>query len=193
MSFRLKAVLVVILALAVIGVIHWMADEDPVQLAARGVGKDPHAHQQHHGEEDEEEPTLEELTSPMGRADAPVTVSVFYDDPAGLQRTLRPIVEGAYAKFGDQIHVEFRSLSKEENRQIIVEHGAGVLPAVLINGEAVKETPDSAFGMVSFLGSPEFAEWTPQELYSAIETELADEDGEGEAETQAEADEEEGE
>lgn len=182
MSFRLKATLVVIVALAVIGVLHWMTNEDPVQLAARGVGKDPHAHH-HHGDEDEDEaePTIEELTSPMGPKDAPVTVSAFYDDPVALKKMLRPVTEEAYARFGDQMHVEFRSLSEQENREIVAEQGGGVVPGVLINGEAVKETPASAFGMVCFLGPLEFAEWTPEELYSAIEAELAAQGGEEEA------------
>ena len=172
MSRQVITALVVIVLLAAIGVINYMSNMDPTQLAARGVGRDPHSHGDHEHEEEPPAPTEEALVEPIGPEDAPVKIIVCYQSVGYVRDEYRRIAEGVASDYGDLLRIEFMDSMKPENRELINAISENLHNGLIINGEVVKQIPGSTFGMVSFSGSPQFEEWSVHELRMAIEHDL---------------------
>jgi hypothetical protein len=174
MSRRVITALVVIALLAAIGVINYMTNMDPTQLAARGVGRDPHSH----GDEPEEEPPMSredaDFVAPIGPEDAPVKIIVCYQSIGYVRDEYRRIAEGVASDYGELLRIEFMDSTKPENREFIGNISSNLRNGLIIDGEVVKQVPGSAFGMVSFSGSPQFEEWSVAELRMAIEHDLTE-------------------
>ncbi len=172
MSRQVITALVVIVLLAAIAVINYINNMDPTQLAARGVGRDPHSHGHEHEEEQPPPPTDEALTEPIGPADAPVKIIVCYQSIGYVRDEYRRIANGIANDYGDLVRIEFMDSTKPENREFINTISENLYNGLIINGEVVKQIPGSTFGMVSFSGSPQFEEWSVPELRMAIEHDL---------------------
>jgi hypothetical protein len=175
MSRKIITTIVVILLLAGIGVINYVRQMDPTQLAARGVGQGGH----HHGEEskpEDEPPPMsrsdEDYVAPIGPENAPVKIQAVYGDLNGLKTEMRPILEETAELYSPHVRVEFVESTDPENRPMLDAVSPNMHFGLIINGEVTKEVPISAFGMVSFAGSPAYEEWSVRELHSAIEREL---------------------
>lgn len=173
MSTKMKTVIVVVVLLVGIGVFNYIIKMDPTQLAARGVGKDPHSH----GEEEEHEhegpaATLDELTRPIGPEDAPVTITALWTDQQELERILRPMLTEVATGYDDHVRVEFVAPGSDEEKRIAEEVTGGITSGLLINGEMIKEVPEADLGVLAFSGSPTFEEWSVRDLRLAVEHEL---------------------
>jgi hypothetical protein len=173
MSKKMKTILIVVALLAAIGVFNWVMQMDPTQLAARGVGQDPHSHgEDEHAHDDQPaRPTLEELQEPVGPADAPVTIVSIWNDQQELELALRPMLSSIAGSYDGKVRVEFVGPGSE-NYEETVEQAGGVRIGLLINGEMIKEIPEADLGMLAFSGSPTLSEWGEPEIRLAIEHEL---------------------
>ncbi len=175
MSRRIITIIVVILLLAGISVVNYMRQMDPTQLAARGVGKGGHHHDEEAKPEDEPPPLSrneEDFVAPIGPENAPVKIQAVYTGIDTVQNELRPILEQAAALYSPHVRVEFLDATDQKNRAMIDAISKDLYMGLIINGEVTKEVPASAFGMVAFIGSPAYQQWSTRELYSAIEREL---------------------
>jgi hypothetical protein len=176
MSRRIITIIVVILLLAGISVVNYMRQMDPTQLAARGVGKGGHHHHDEEAKTEDEPPPLsrnkEDFVAPIGPENAPVKIQAVYSGIDTVQSELRPILEQAAALYSPHVRVEFIDATDQKNRAMIDAVSKDLYMGLIINGEVTKEVPASAFGMVAFIGSPAYQQWSVRELYSAIEREL---------------------
>lgn len=175
MSRKIITTIVVILLLAGIGVINYMRQMDPTQLAARGVGKGGHHHGEEAKPEDEPPPVSrsdEDYLAPIGPEEAPVKIQAVYANLNGLKTEMRPLLEQTAALYAPHVRIEFVDSTEPTNRAMIDAISPNMYSGLIINGEVTKEVPISAFGMVSFAGSPAYEEWTMRELHSAIERDL---------------------
>lgn len=172
MSTKMKTVLIVVVLLVGIGVINYVAQMDPTQLAERGVGRDPHSHG--HDHEGEEEPPMapEDLYRPFGPEDAEVTITVLTRDEVELRNVLRPMLAEMASDYEGHVRVEFIEKDTEEYDRLVNEAAAGTPAGLLINGEMVKQVPEAPFGVVTFAGSPAFDDWTSHDVRLAVEHEL---------------------
>ncbi len=173
MNRKIITALVVMALLAAVGVLHYMAQLDPVQLAERGVGRDAH---DHGGHDDEGPPPLSrddaDYLVPIGPENAPVEILVCYNDIGIIRDEYRDLMEQIARDYSPHLRVEFVDSSDEANREMIDAISEGFTIGLIINGEVVKQVPQVAFGMVSFSGSPMLEEWSAPELKMAIEHEL---------------------
>jgi hypothetical protein len=175
MSTKVKTILIVVVLLVGIAGFNYFIKMDPTQLAARGVGKDPHAHDHAHDEEgDHETPeiTVEDLTMPIGPEDAPVKIEVLWQNRGELEQALRPMLSSIASAYGGHVRVEFIDPASEEYKRLVEEVSEGMPSGLLINGEMIKDIPEADLGFVAFSGSPSFQEWTAHDLQLAIEHEL---------------------
>lgn len=175
MSRKIITTIVVILLLAGIGVINYMRQMDPTQLAARGVGKGGHHHGDESKPEDEPPPVSrsdEDYLAPIGPEDAPVKIQAVYGDLNGLKTEMWPLLDQTAALYAPLVRIEFVDATDARNRPMIDAASEKMYSGLIINGEVTKEVPISAFGMVSFAGSPAYEEWSVRELHSAIERDL---------------------
>ncbi len=173
MNRQIITALVIIALLAVVGVLHYMAQMDPVQLAERGVGRDAHDHGDH---DDEGPPPLSrddaDYVLPIGPENAPVEILVCYDNVQLVRDEYRELMEQMGRDYSPHLRVEFVDSSDEANREMIDAISEGFTIGLIINGEVVKHVPEAAFGMVAFSGSPMLEEWSVPELKMAIEHDL---------------------
>ncbi|MGD9494809.1 MAG: hypothetical protein AB7Y46_00735 [Armatimonadota bacterium] len=177
MSKQIITIIVVVVALAVIGVINYMNQMDPTQLAARGVGRGDH---HHHGDDSNAQqdgpPPLSRLDEdylvPIGDENAPVKIVVCYSNISIVKDQFRKIVEDVAVAWSPHVRVEFMDTTDPENRKVLDKVSTRLRDGLLINGEVVKQVPQTAFRVVAFSGLPEFEEWTVDELMMAIEYEL---------------------
>jgi hypothetical protein len=178
MSKKMKTILIVVALLAGIGVFNYVMQMDPTQLAARGVGQDPHSHDDesndHEHEGQPEGPTIEDLQEPIGPEDAPVDITVLWEDRLELERMLRPMLGAIASSYEDKVRVEFVGREDEEYARLVEEATSGVGTALLINGEMIKEVPEADLGMLAFSGPPSLAPWGEKEVRLAVEHELED-------------------
>lgn len=177
MGTKVKTILIVVALLVGIAGFNWFIQMDPTQLAARGVGKDPHAHEQdhdhdHEGEHGEAPKTIEDLMEPMGPPNAEVKIEVLWRDRQELEKALRPMFTQVVKTYKGHVRVEFFDPESEEFKQVVTEVTEGIATGLLINGEMIKEVPEAPLGMLAFSGSPTFQEWTVEDLLLAIEHEL---------------------
>lgn len=173
MGTKTKTILIVVALLVVIAGFNYIIQMDPTQLAARGVGKDPHDHGHDHEHEDGEAPTsLEELMKPVGPADAEVKIEVLWQDRAELEGMLRPMLSDIAKTYKDHVRVEFIEPGSDEFTRVVEEVTEGVGVGLLINGEMIKEVPEAPLGMLAFSGSLSFEEWSPHDLILVVEHEL---------------------
>ncbi|MGC9317488.1 MAG: hypothetical protein ACP5KN_05560 [Armatimonadota bacterium] len=172
MSLRAKTAIIVVVALIAIGGFNYVIHMDPTHLAARGVGKDPHSHGDHDQEQPQQQAPQEDLTRPMGPKDAPILIQACYTQEGLVHDEFRPILKEIVADYKGLVRVEFLDARTPENRELIDRAAEGMLDGLIINGEVVKETPGTAFGMANFQGLASFNEWSVDELRRAIEHEL---------------------
>ncbi|MBD3291817.1 MAG: hypothetical protein GF393_02770 [Armatimonadia bacterium] len=177
MGTKMKTVLIVVALLVGIAGFNWFIQMDPTQLAARGVGKDPHSHDHddghdHDGEDGEAPKTLQDLMKPMGPSDAEVKIEVLWRDRQDLEAALRPMMTEVVKTYKGHVRVEFIDRKSDEFKRIVEEVTEGIGSGLLINGEMIKEVPEAPLGMLAFSGSPSFEEWTLEDLLLAIEHEL---------------------
>ena len=172
MGTKMKTVLVVVALLVGIGAFNYIIKMDPTQLAARGVGKDPHSHDKDH--EDEEKPgtTREDLMRPIGPEGAAVTITVLWSDQVELEGIIRPMLTEVAGSYKDNVRVEFLDPASDEYKKVVTEVTNGAPVGLLINGEMIKEVPEAPLGMLAFSGSPSFEEWGQGEVHLAVEHEL---------------------
>ncbi len=180
MSTKWKTVLIIVSLLAIIGLFNkYVLKMDPSQLAARGVGKDPHAQQ--HEEEDpgeqaraiaEQMEKQKQIVKPIGPEDAEVTITVLWRDMSDLEKALRPMMEHVASTYEGHVRVEFPDPKSDEYRRLVTDVTKGVGSGLVINGEMIKEVPDAPLGMIAFSGSPTFEEWGVDEVRLAVEHEL---------------------
>jgi len=176
MSRQIITTVVVILLLAGIGVVNYVRQMDPTQLAARGVGQSGHHHDDEAKPEDEPPPmsrSEEDYVAPIGPEGAPVKIQVVYSDMGAVQNEMRPLMEQTGTLYVPHVRIEFLDATKPENRPIIDAVADNLHYGLIINGAVTKEVPTAAFGMVTFSGSPQYQEWSVPELFSAIERDLA--------------------
>ncbi len=175
MSTKIKTVIVVVIALVAIAGYNYVINMDPSQLAARGVGKDPHAHDQEQDNEGEEHEAQQardtDPTEPIGPEDAPVQITVVWTMRSLMATEYRPLLQDMATKdYPGLVHVEFVEAS---NRERLQELGiTDITQGIAINGKSVIELPGTAFGFTTFQGSPGLGDWDPRELAMAIEQEL---------------------
>jgi len=173
MNRQLKTVLIVVALLVGIGVFNYIIQMDPTQLAARGVGKDPHSHGEHENEEEgEEAPTIKDLQEPIGPEGAPVTITVLWQDPEDLAEVLRPVLTETASSYEGKVRVEFVDPQSDKYKRLVENVTDGVMTGLLINGEMIKEIPEADLHMLAFSGSPSDGEWGPREIRLAVEHEL---------------------
>ncbi len=174
MSRQVITALVVIALLAAVGIINYANKMDPTQLAARGVGRGEHSHDDH--KDEQEQPPLSrddaDYVLPIGPEDAPVKIIVCYESIGYVRDEYRDIAEQIASEYGELVRIEFMDGTKPENRRFMDSISPSLRNGLIINGEVVKEVPGTTFGIVSFSGSPQFEEWTVAELRMAIEHEL---------------------
>lgn len=174
MSLRAKTAIIVIVALIAIAGFNYLIRIDPTQLAARGVGKDPHAHgRAHEHEEHEQHQPQEDPSRPIGPEDAPILIQACYMERGMLMEELRPMLKDVAQDYAGLVRVEFVDTTKPESREMIEQVAKGMINGLIINGEVTKATPGTAFGMSSFRGLASFDDWSVAELRLAIEHELA--------------------
>ena len=170
MNRQLITAILVIAALGAIGVLNYMRQMDPVQLAARGVGKPAHSHEH---KEDHEPPPLaradEEFVVPIGPEDAPVKLTVCYAHVGIVKDQYRGIAEEIAASYPDKVRIEFRNSEDADIRKILDRFSPDLANCVLIDGELVRQVPNSPFGAVAFAGAPQFEDWSVEELKGAVE------------------------
>lgn len=179
MSRQIVTVLIVVALLAAIGIINYMNHMDPVQLAARGVGQgDAHSHSEEEQIEHlaQEPPPIsrtdEDFVMPLGPEDAPVKLEFCYVDIGYVRDEFRNIAETIAQAYGDKVRIEFLHSTEPEVQKYIASIAENFANGVIVNGEVVKRVPGSAFGVVSFSGSPQFEQWSIPELMAAIDYEL---------------------
>jgi hypothetical protein len=176
MSTKWKTALIVIALLAVVGVLNrYVLKMDPSQLAARGVGKDPHSHDHDH-EHDEQAEDIEQkhrqLVEPLGPEGAPVTIKVLWRNAGDLEVPLRPMMEDIESQYQGHVRIEFPEPDSDEYQRLVEDVTKGVQSGLIINGEMIKQVPEAPLGMVAFSGSPSFEEWGVDDVQLAIEHEL---------------------
>ncbi|MFW5867773.1 MAG: hypothetical protein ACOCX2_08160 [Armatimonadota bacterium] len=174
MSKKAKTALVVVALLVGIGAFNYLIKMDPTQLAARGVGQDPHSHDDDGHEHEEDAPTFEDMLKPIGPEDAAVTIEVLWGDPQEVQGVLRPMLSGVAASYPDHVRVEFVAPDSERHQQVTEEITEGIGVGLLINGEMIKQVPEADLGVIAFAGSPTFEEWSEKDVRLAVEHELED-------------------
>jgi hypothetical protein len=176
MSKKAKTALIVVALLVGIGAFNYIIKMDPTQLAARGVGKDPHSHgdDDHDQEHEEGAPTFEDMLKPIGPESAAVTIKVLWNDPQEIEGVLRPMLSSVAASYEGHVRVEFIDPGSDEHEQIKEEVTGGIGVGLLINGEMIKEIPEADLGILAFAGSTTFEEWSEKDLRLAVEHELED-------------------
>jgi hypothetical protein len=173
MSPQVKTAIIVVVALVALGGFNYLIRMDPTQLAARGVGKDPHAHgDEHEPQEQEQQQRQQDPTKPMGPKHAPVLIQACYVEECIVHDELRPILKDVAQDYAGLVRVEFLKATEPENREIIDQAAERLADGLIINGEVTKETPGTPFGMSSFRGLASLEEWSTHDLRLAIEHEL---------------------
>ena len=167
---RAKIAAVIVVLLGVLAAVNYAFKMDPVQLAARGVGRDAHDH----GGEDEATHEAESAVfEPVGPEDAEVVIEVFYRESVGSGEMMWTAVTGAASPYEPHVRVEACRLEDEENarraRELPLQGGQGLA----VNGKAIVEVPGlGSFGMVALLGGPQDRNWNEPVLRRVIEHEL---------------------
>jgi len=170
---RGKYAIVVIGLIVVLGVFNYAIRMDPTQLAARGVGRDPHAHHHEHGDEEEAQLELPEPPDIIGPEDAPVLLEVFWDDHYVCVKVFQPLMMRIVEAYEPHVRAEFRSVYEGRNETRAKKLGLERMSGIAINGGVVKKLPTAAgFGLVAFRGVPGNINYSEQMLYQAIEEEL---------------------
>ena len=165
---KVKVALVFVGVLVLLALANYGFNMDPTQLAARGVGKDPH----HHGDHEHAEKPVAAI-EPLGPKGAPVTIEVFYAGEAACREQFSPIMSEVNATYGDNVRIDFSDLSDPEvnkrARKMTLHGGTGLT----INGETIVTAPGTgSFDTVVFSGSPEDRNWNPPMLHKVIQAEL---------------------
>lgn len=166
-----KYAIAVIALIALVGVFNYAINMDPTQLAARGVGRDPHEH--HHDEEAEEQELLTEPPDPIGVEDAPVQIEVFYEDDNQCMMGFAPLMTEIGEQYAPHVRVVFKPTHLPENHRRSDELGLGCASGLAMNGEVVKKVPGlGRFNLVSFRGPPGMKDYNEKALRKAVEHEL---------------------
>lgn len=172
----MKTVLIVVALLVGIGVFNYIIQMDPTQLAARGVGKDPHDHGDDHDHDHDHAEDMEQqsqqLAEPLGPEGAAVTIKVLWRHEGELETPLRPMMEQIASEYEGHVRVEFPEPQSEEQQRLVENVTSGVSSGLVINGEMIKEVPEAPLGVLAFSGSSSFEEWGIDDLRLVIEHEL---------------------
>jgi hypothetical protein len=175
MSKKMITAIVIVVALAAVAGFNYLLKMDPSQLAARGVGKDPHSHGHDHNHGDEGDAVkvpMEDLMRSIGPEIAQVQILALFGERATLENTFRPMFQQIVRDYQGHVRFEFVDNEAEEAERLIANVTNGRRVGLIINGEMVKEVPRADLGMLTFGGSPDFEDWSERELRMAIEWEL---------------------
>ncbi len=167
-----KGAIAVIGLLALLAIANYAFNMDPTQLAARGVGKDPHAHNDQDTAEADKPPVSDEIV-PLGPEGAPITIEVFYDGPGSYAEVFGPVMTTMQAQYADHVRVEFSDLTDPEINARAVKLPLRGSQGLSFNGEVIKSVPgEGNFDTVAFVGQPMDRHWNEGALQHAIEYEL---------------------
>lgn len=166
---RVKVAIVFVAVLGLLALANYTFKMDPTQLAARGVGREAH---QHNDEDQHDEEPVAAIT-PLGPEGAPVTIEVFYAGEASCQETFWPIMSEINTTYRDNVRINFSDLMDADVNKRAREMTLHATPGLTINGKTIVKVPGAgSFDTVVFTGSPEDRSWNPDTLHKAIEAEL---------------------
>ena len=165
-----KIAIAIISLLALLAIANYGFNMDPVQLAARGVGRSAHDHHHDHDKQAEEPP---KPIRPIGPEDAPVVIEVFYSNPEMYHGNFEEVINNTASRFEGVVRIEPRDLTEHEARERCLKLPLRGHPGLAINGEVIVDAPGVGdFGLVNFTGSPFDRRWNEQMLHQVIEYEL---------------------
>jgi len=167
---KVKVAILFVAVLALLALANYAFKMDPTQLAARGVGKDPHHHD---GEEHEAAEEAVVAITPLGSEGAPVTIEVFYAGEASCRETFLPIMSEIHATYNNNVRINFSDLMDADVNKRAREMTLQATPGLTINGKTIVKVPGAgSFDTVVFSGSPQDRSWNPDTLHKAIQAEL---------------------
>jgi hypothetical protein len=170
---KTRYALAVIVLIGLVAIFNYAINMDPTQLAARGVGHDPHDHG--HEDEHEHEEHAEAAKPPdfIGPQDAPVSLEVFYETDNECMTEFEPLMAKISERYAPHVRIEFKPTSVAENMERTHELRLGCRSGIAINGEVAKKIPGvGPFDVVSFQGPPGQKDYDETMLYRAIEYEM---------------------
>ena len=168
---KTKVAIAVIAILAVLAVANYAFRMDPTQLAARGVGRDPHSHDQVH-EQAEESQNLAPL-EPLGPQGAPVRIEVFYPRAEIYHTDYEPLIQAIYEDYQPHLRIEPRDLSDPAVHKEAMELPLKGAPGLSVNGEVITQVEGAGVdGIVALRGGPGDRSWSPGMLRKVIEQDL---------------------